>query len=257
MFLIYEKTDGVAKISLNRPEVYHALHPELISEITAAVHDAWEDDTIRAVLLTAEGSTAFCSGADLKAFADSKLNVKDTLLTYYNPMVMAIRNIPKPVICRLNGLAAGAGASLALSCDMVIAPDTTYFAFLFVQLGLMPDAGANWFLPRLIGSARAFELATTGRKIYAPEAKEIGLIAHSVSPEKLNEKVSEVIQYYRHAPTQAVAAMKKLVNQSFEADITTILNNEAVEQQKLSQTADFQEGIKSFLTKTKPNFSGK
>lgn len=257
MYLLFDKTDGVATISLNRPEVYHALHPGLISEITAAIHDAWQDDNIRVVLLTAEGSTAFCSGADIKAIDSTKLNVKDTLITYYNPLVTAIREIPKPVVCRLNGLAVGAGASLALSCDMVIAPETAYFAFLFVQLGLMPDAGASFFLPRLIGSARAFELASTGRRIYAPEAREIGLIAHCVPAEKLDEKVTEVVQYYRHAPTRAIASMKKLMNQSFESTLSAILDVEATEQQKLSETSDFQEGTRSFLTKTKPIFTGR
>jgi 2-(1,2-epoxy-1,2-dihydrophenyl)acetyl-CoA isomerase len=170
------------------PDVFHALSPALIAEITNAVQTAADDDSVRVVLLTATGEKAFCSGADLKEAAASGKSAGEILKDYYEPMITAIRDIPKPVICRMNGLAVGAGCSLALACDMVIAPDDTYLSLAFVQIGLMPDAGATFFLPRLIGLARSFELASTGRRVPAAEAREIGLISKTVTRETLDVK---------------------------------------------------------------------
>lgn len=255
--LLFNNHDGVVRISLNRPAVHNALTLELIKEITTAFQEAEEDSSGRVIVLTGEGEKAFCSGADLKAAMESGKSAGEMLRDGYNPMIEAIRNIPKPVICRLNGLAVGAGCSLALACDLIIASEDSYLSQMFVQIGLMPDAGASFFLPRLIGTARAFELASTGRKVYAPEAVQIGLINKSVSREKLDQAVDEAISYYRHAPTKAIGAIKKVFNKSFESNLTEILNLEMENQDLLQKTKDAAEGISSFLQKKKPDYQGK
>lgn len=255
--LLFKNHDGVVTISLNRPAVHNALTLELIQEITKAMHDAEDDSSVRVIVLTGEGEKAFCSGADLKAAMESGKSAGEMLRDGYNPMIELLRNIPKPVICRLNGLAVGAGCSLALACDLIIASEDSYLSQMFVQIGLMPDAGASFFLPRLIGMARAFELASTGRKVYAPEAVQIGLINKSVTRENLDKAVEEAISYYRHAPTKAIGAIKKVFNQSFESNLTEILNLEMKNQDLLQKTRDASEGISSFLQKKKPDYQGK
>lgn len=255
-FIISDTTDGVARLTLNRPEVYHALHPELLQELLRAVEAAAQDTSVRVLLLTATGNKAFCSGADLTSTMQSGKSAGELLRAYYNPVVMALRNIPKPVICRLNGLAAGAGASLALACDVVIAQESSYLSQIFVKIGLMPDAGATFLLPRLIGAAKAFDIAATGRNVYAPEAEQIGLITRSVPEAELDETVEQTIGYYRHAPTQSIAEIKQAFNQTYQSDLITMLELEASGQDKLSKTSDAAEGIQSFIQKRKPDFQG-
>ncbi|SKC13976.1 enoyl-CoA hydratase/isomerase family protein [Dyadobacter psychrophilus] len=255
--LLFENTDGIATITLNRPQVYHALSPALINEITIAVKAAESDDAVRVLIITGEGDKAFCSGADLKETASSGQGADEILREYYNPMIQAIRTIPKPVICRLNGLAVGAGCSLALACDVVIAREDTYLSLLFVQIGLMPDAGATFFLPRLVGMARAFEIASTGRKVYAPEAASIGLISRSVPATELDAAIEQTAAYYRNAPTQAIGAMKLVMNESFHSDLAKMQQYELENQERLFKTYDAQEGIASFLQKKGPDFQGR
>ena len=254
--LIFDNRDGVVRITLNRPDVFHALSPALITEITSAIQTAANDDSVRVVLLTATGEKAFCSGADLKEANAFGKSAGEILRDYYEPMITAIRDIPKPVLCRMNGLAVGAGCSLALACDVIIAADDTYLSLLFVQIGLMPDAGATFMLPRLVGMARAFDLASTGRRIPAAEARQIGLITHSVARESLDEETEKLIAYYRHAPTQAIGAMKHAFNQSMHSNLPQMLENERESQEMLFGTRDVREGIAAFLQKRKPDFQG-
>lgn len=254
--LIYEVLDGVATITLNRPQVHNALSPVLLREITQAVTAAADDGTVRVVLLTGSGDKAFCSGADLKAGLGEDPSMGNALRSRYNPMIRALRNIPKPVVCRLNGLVAGAGCSLALACDMVIMPQEAYFAQLFVGIGLMPDAGSTFFLPRLVGIARAFDLASTGRRVYGPEAVQIGMVQRAVPATELDAAVAETVAYYRHAPTRAIGAMKRALNQSLNSNLETMLEVEAQEQDVLGQSRDTAEGIMAFLQKRKPDFQG-
>jgi 2-(1,2-epoxy-1,2-dihydrophenyl)acetyl-CoA isomerase len=254
--LLYEITDGVAHITLNRPQVYNALSPDLIKEITLAVESAASDASVRVVLLTGAGDKAFCSGADLKVGMGEAASLGDALRKRYNPMILAIRTIPKPVVCRLNGVAAGAGCSLALACDVIIGAEEAYLSQIFVSIGLMPDAGSTFFLPRLVGTAKAFELASTGRKVFGAEAAQIGLIQRAVPAAELDEAVAEVLAYYRETPTKAIGAMKQVLNQSMQSDLETMLEHEAVEQDKLGETRDAGEGIMAFLQKRKPDYQG-
>ncbi|MFC5411730.1 enoyl-CoA hydratase/isomerase family protein [Larkinella bovis] len=260
--LLFAVSDGICRITLNRPQVHNALNPALIQEITSAVEAAGADDSVRVVVLTGAGDKAFCSGADLKEAAghlqeDSGFSMGALLRSTYHPMVRAIRNLPKPVICRLNGVAAGAGCSLALACDVVIATDESYVSFLFVGIGLMPDAGSTFFLPRLIGAQKAFELCSTGRKVFGAEAAQLGLVSRSVPAADLDRAVAETAGFYASAPTQAIGLMKLAINQSIHTDLETQLEQEAQYQDLLGKTGDAAEGILAFLAKRKPVFRGK
>ncbi|RRB00855.1 enoyl-CoA hydratase/isomerase family protein [Larkinella rosea] len=260
--LLYTTSDGICRITLNRPQVHNALNPALIRELTQAVKSAGADDFVRVVVLTGTGDKAFCSGADLKEAAEqlqagSGFSMGDLLRTTYHPMVEAIRNLPKPVICRMNGVAAGAGCSLALACDVVIAADEAYLSLLFVGIGLMPDAGSTFFLPRLVGSQKAFELCSTGRRVYGPEAAQLGLITRSVPATELDTAVAETVRQYAAAPTQAIGLMKLALNQSLYTPLTSQLEQEAQYQNQLGHSHDAIEGITAFLQKRKPVFRGK
>ena len=260
--LLYEVTDTVCRITLNRPHVYNALSPGLIRDVTAALEAAGADEHVRVVVLTGAGDKAFSSGADLKEgvttslSADGQLALGDSLRATYHPMIRAIRNLPKPVIGRINGVAAGAGCSLALACDLVICADEAYFSQIFVNIGLMPDAGSTFFLPRLIGPQRAFELCSTGRRVYGPEAARIGLVSRSVAALELDTAVDAVVAYYADAPTLAIGKMKKVLNQSLYSDLDHQLEQEADSQDELGRSSDAMEGIGAFLMKRKANFSG-
>ncbi|CCH54586.1 Enoyl-CoA hydratase/isomerase [Fibrisoma limi BUZ 3] len=261
--ITYELQAGVCRITLNRPQVYNALSQGLIRDITAAIEAAGADESARVVVLTGAGDKAFCSGADLKeGFANAtaaggSMQLGDTLRSGYHPMIKAIRNLPKPVIGRINGVAAGAGCSLALACDVVICADDAYFSQIFVNIGLMPDAGSTFFLPRLIGPQKAFELCSTGRRVYGPEAAQLGLVSRSVPATELDQAVDDVVGYYATAPTKAIGAMKNVLNQSLYSDLDHQLEQEADNQDALGRSQDAAEGIGAFLMKRKANFSGK
>ena len=249
--------DGVASITLNRPEVYNALNSGILKELTTAIHSATADGDIRAVLLSGAGDKAFCSGADLKEgnmVAGRPLS--NSLKENYEPLINGIRNCPKPVVCKLNGVAAGAGMSLALACDLIIADENTYMSELFVGIGLMPDAGSMFFLPRIVGMQRAFEIFSTGRKIYMEEAVKIGLVSKAVPTVELDKHVEEIMSYYASAPTFAIGQMKKVLNQSYQSSLQEILDMEAEGQTKCGFSNDFAEGVMSFLQKREPKFKG-
>lgn len=256
--LIFEKKDHLATITLHRPDVFHALSTALIQEITHAMHDAANDETVRVIVLTGSGDRAFCSGADLKAGLNSSPRpLGDTLRENYNPMISAIRSAPKPVICRLNGVAAGAGLSLALACDLLIAREDTYISELFIGIGLMPDAGSMYFLPRLVGMQRAFELCSTGRKVAIPEAVQLGLVTEMCPMDALDNRIEQLVEYYSNAPTFAIGQMKKVLNDSLNSTLTEVLEAEAVGQTACGLTNDFGEGVMAFLQKRNPVFKGK
>ncbi|MDZ7933770.1 MAG: enoyl-CoA hydratase-related protein [Emticicia sp.] len=256
--LILEISDGVSTIILNRPQVYNALSTALINEVTQAVEVSATDSLVRVIVITGVGDKAFCSGADLKAGMDGGMSsLGDSLRENYNPMIRAIRNAEKPVVCRMNGVAAGAGMSLALACDLIIANKDAYMTELFVGIGLMPDAGSMYFLPRIVGMQKAFELCSTGRKVYMEEALSLGLVTKIVPYEALDIAVNELTEYYKTAPTKSIGLMKKVLNQSFNSSVEDILEQEANNQEILGKTHDFAEGVMAFLQKRKPNFKGK
>jgi len=254
--LLYEVRDGVAIITLNRPEVYNACNNELTFELQDAIKEAAKDNLVRVVVFTGSGK-AFCSGQDLKDAASQGVrSYMDSVFKRYNPIIRGLRNLPKPVICRLNGVAAGAGCSLALACDIIIAAETASLTEAFISIGLVMDSGSSYFLPRLIGYSKAFEMATMPRKIPAQEAFTMGLVNRVVPAEQLDAAVKEATDYYANAPTKAIGLMKKMLNRSFNSDLETILEMEAYSQEIAGNTKDHKEGVMAFIEKRKPVFKG-
>jgi 2-(1,2-epoxy-1,2-dihydrophenyl)acetyl-CoA isomerase len=255
-FLLYRNDKGTATISLNRPEVYNALNDEITFELQHAFKAVARDDAARVVVLTGEGK-AFCAGQDLKTSASGKRSFMDSLHKRYNPIIRAMRSLPKPVLCRLNGVAAGAGCSLALACDMIVASEDATLIEVFINIGLVPDSGSSFFLPRLVGMPKAFELCTMGSKIKAQEAVSLGLINKSVPPDQLDSAVKEYADYFAAAPTKAIGLIKKMLNKSASATLDEMLDYEAHCQEIAGSSEDYKEGVAAFLEKRKANFSGK
>ena len=255
-FIQVTKDGGVRTITLNRPEVYNALNDEITYELQAAFKELRKDDTCRVIVLTGEGK-AFCSGQDLKAaMGEEKRSFSQSLHKRYNPLIRQIREIPKPVIGRINGVAAGAGCSLALACDIVLMADEASLIEVFINIGLVPDSGSSYFLPRLVGSSKAFELASTGKKVTGQEAMNLGLANKSVPLEELDNLVKEYTDYYATAPTKAIGLMKKMFNKSGNASLQEMLEYEAYCQDIAGSTDDYNEGVNAFLEKRKPDFKG-
>lgn len=248
--------DNIATITLNRPDVYNAFNDEQSYELQDALKQVEKDPQVRAVVLTGAGK-AFCSGQDLKAAmeaGDRKLS--ESLHKRYNPIIRAIRNMPKPIICKLNGVAAGAGCSLALACDLIIASENASMIEIFINIALVLDSGSSYFLPRTVGYHRAFELATKATKLSAAEAKELGLVNKVVKGEELDQAVQEEALFYANAPTKAIALLKKMLTKGMTEDLDTVLDYEAYCQEIAGNTKDNKEGIKAFIEKRKPVFSG-
>jgi len=255
--ILYEKTGSVARITLNRPDVFNAFDDAQSYELQAALKEAAKDAEVRVVVLTGAGR-AFCSGQDLKAIAGSKnRSLSDSLYKRYNPIIKAMRNMPKPIIARINGVAAGAGASLALACDFLIASEKASLIEVFVNVGLVPDSGSSYFLPKAISPARAFEMATMAPKISAQQALEWGLVNRVVSEDGLDALVDEVAAYYAQAPTKSIGMIKKMLNKAAHSDLDTMLQYEAWCQEIAGRSEDYKEGVTAFNEKRKPEFKGK
>lgn len=255
--ILYTVESGVATITLNRPDVFNAFNDQQSYELQDALKQAKRDAEVRVVILTGAGK-AFCSGQDLKAIAQSEnRSLSESLYKRYNPIIKAMRELPKPIVCRLNGVAAGAGCSLALASDMIIAAENASLIEVFVNVGLVLDSGSSYFLPRLVGSARAFELSTMGSKVSAQKALDWGMVNRVVPAEELDAAVEEVVAYYRQAPTKAIALMKTMLNKSFHSDLNTMLDYEAYCQEIAGRSDDYKEGVKAFNEKRKPEFKGR
>jgi 2-(1,2-epoxy-1,2-dihydrophenyl)acetyl-CoA isomerase len=254
--LLFDKKDNVTTITLNRPDVFNAFNDEQSFELQDAFKQVKKDNDTRVVVLTGAGK-AFCSGQDLKAIAGAeKRSFIDSLHKRYNPIIREMRNLPKPIICKLNGVAAGAGCSLALASDFIIASENASLIEVFINVGLVLDSGSSYFLPRLVGSARAFELSTMGSKVSAKQALEWGMINRCVPTEQLDEETVKIVEYYANAPTKAIGLMKKMLNKSFHSDLETMLEYEAYCQEIAGSSHDNKEGVAAFNEKRKPSFKG-
>ena len=255
-YLDYQSNNGVATITLNRPEVYNAFNDGLTSELQQVLKTVKKDDEIRVVVITGAGK-GFCSGQDLKDASENPVRVfSDSIHRRYNPMIRLIRSMPKPVICRLNGVAAGAGCSLALACDLILAAESAVLLEIFVNIGLVLDSGSSYFLPRAVGYARAFEMSTMGSRVTAEQALKWGMV-NAVAPlTELDELVGKYTEYYANAPTKAIGLIKRMLNKSQAASLEEMLEYEAYCQDIAGSTKDHQEGVQAFIEKRPPKFKG-
>ncbi|GDX51757.1 2-(1,2-epoxy-1,2-dihydrophenyl)acetyl-CoA isomerase [Bacteroidota bacterium] len=254
--ILLEIKDGVGTITLNRPDVYNAFNDEMSFELQDALKEAEKNKEVRVVVLTGAGK-AFCSGQDLKAAAAAgNRSFKESLDKRYNPIIRAMRNMPKPIICRMNGVAAGAGCSLALACDVIVAAENATLIEVFINVGLVPDSGSSFFLPRVVGLARAFEYSTMGTKITATEAMQMGMVNRVVKLEELDNEVKKFTDYYANAPTKAIGLIKKMLNRSYNSDLESMLEYESYCQEIAGNSADNKEGVTAFIEKRKPVFRG-
>ncbi len=255
--LLYDIDRNVLTITMNRPDVYNALNEQMKKELNDAFKQAEGDSAVRCIVLRGAGSKAFCSGQDLKEHRNGKRSLKESLEKSYNPLIRRIRRIEKPVIGMINGVAAGAGCSLALACDMRIISTEAKLIEVFIRIGLVPDSGSHWFLQRLVGPGRAFEYAATGRDIDAAEAEQVGLANLTASPESIEQVTMDLARTLAEAPTRAIGLIKRTLNKALTCDLDELLAYEAQIQQIASETEDHREGVAAFLEKRKARFQGK
>ena len=247
--------DGaVLTITLNRPDVLNALNRSVHEGVHEGLQRAEAPD-VRAVVITGAGR-GFCVGQDLQEFSSGAGDIAQNLRDNYHRNVKAIRALPKPVLAAVNGPAAGAGMSLALACDLRVAADGATFVPAFVNIGLVPDSGGTWFARRLLGTARAFEWLTSGRRLGAEDALAWGLVSEVVPAADLPDRALELARRYAAMPTRAVGATKRLLDAAETSSLEEQLEREAVTQAEMTRTPDFHEGVAAFLEKREPVFTG-
>ncbi len=247
----------VAYITLNRPEVFNSFNREMAFLLHDTLDACEKNEEVRAIVLTGNGK-AFCAGQDLKEVTDPDLNpgFKKILEEHYNPIITRIRSIKKPIIGAINGVAAGAGANIALACDVVVAHEKVSFIQAFSLIGLVPDSAGTFFLPRLIGFQKALALAMLGDKIGAEEAEKMGMIYKMIPLESFEEEVNKLALKMANMPTKALGMIKELFNKSMTNDLESQLALESKLQIEAAQSNDYAEGVAAFIEKRKPNFQG-
>jgi 2-(1,2-epoxy-1,2-dihydrophenyl)acetyl-CoA isomerase len=257
-FIRYGVEQGVATITLSRPDVLNSFNRRMAQEVQRAFGVAAGDATVRALLLTGAGR-GFCAGQDLgeaTAGEPGSIDLGDVVRASYAPMVRAIREIEKPVVAAVNGVAAGAGANLALACDIVIAAEDAAFIQSFNKIGLVPDTGGTFFLPRLVGHARATALMFLSEKVSAKKALDWGMIHDVVPGTVLHDTAVAMARQLATMPTRAFALTKKALNASWTNDLKAQVALEEEMQRQAGRTADFVEGVRAFLEKRKPTYTG-
>ena len=255
-FIQIEKIDSIAKITLNRPDKFNSFCREMALELQQVLDDAELDSTIRCIYLTGVGK-AFCAGQDLaEAIEDNGIKLAQIVTEHYNPIIERIRTIEKPILCAVNGVAAGAGANIALACDVVVATASASFIQAFSKIGLIPDSGGTFFLPRLIGFQRASALMMLGEKVMASDAEKMGMIYKSFEDQQFVEESWKLAQNLASMPTIGIGLTKRLLNQSFYNDLVAQLAMECDIQIEASGTYDYQEGVNAFLEKRPAVFKG-
>ena len=254
--IIKEIKNQVAILTLNRPEKYHSFVKEMALALQSELDACDNDSNIRCIVITASGK-AFCAGQDLSEAIDSNgPGLKKIVDEHYNPIIRKIRNIEKPIIAAVNGVAAGAGASIALACDIVIAKKSAVFVQAFSKIGLIPDSAATFFLPRLIGVQKAAGLMMTGEPITAEDAHKIGMIYKYVDDDKFDDEINLFSEKISKMPTKGLGLTKRLLNSSFNNNLEEQLTDELNAQIIAGKTNDYNEGVNAFLAKRKPNFKG-
>jgi 2-(1,2-epoxy-1,2-dihydrophenyl)acetyl-CoA isomerase len=251
-----EIADAVATITLDRPDALNSLTVPLKEELLAALAAVAADDGVRAVVLTGAGR-AFCAGQDLRERLEPDAEPLETEIRLrYNPLVRAMRGLPKPIVGAINGVAAGAGAALAFACDIRIAAESASFVLAFGRVGLIPDSGATWLLPRLVGGAKALELALMNEPLTAADAERFGLVARVVPGEALAAEAHALATRLAVGAPRAIALTKRALDLAWAADLEEQLETEAVLQGEAGATADHAEGIAAFLERRPPRFTG-
>ncbi|MFT5646993.1 MAG: 2-(1,2-epoxy-1,2-dihydrophenyl)acetyl-CoA isomerase [Aureispira sp.] len=252
----FKQENGVVTLTLNRPKAFNSFNQEMAFALIERLDACAKDDTVRAVVLTGEGK-AFCAGQDLKeATEDNGISFKMILNEHYNPIIKAIRTLKKPVVAAVNGVAAGAGANIAFACDLTIAKKTAFFTQAFSKIGLVPDSGGTFFLPRLVGMQRATAMMMLSNKITADAAVEMGLIYQVVEDETFEEEVNKLAASLAKMPTKALGMTKELINAGMLNDLDSQLELEGKYQIEASESADYKEGVNAFLERRKPEFTG-
>jgi 2-(1,2-epoxy-1,2-dihydrophenyl)acetyl-CoA isomerase len=258
--ILFAIDGGIARLTLNRPDRLNSFNDAMHAEVRDALGRVREDASLRALLLTGAGR-GFCAGQDLgdRAVApgEAPVDLGASIERNYKPLVLGLRALPLPVVCAVNGVAAGAGANIALACDIVIAAKSASFIQAFARIGLIPDSGGTWFLPRLVGSARAMGLALLGDKLSATDAADWGLIWQCVEDAELETVIDKLLQQFAQAPTRGLAAIKQALNASAGNTLATQLDLERDLQRTLGESADFREGVAAFTGKRPPQFTGR
>ena len=255
--ILFEKIDAVGKITLNRPEKYNSFVREMALSFQNTLANCESDDSIRCILITGAGK-AFCAGQDLKEAIDPQgPEIEQIVREHYNPIIKRIREIEKPVIAAVNGVAAGAGANLALACDIITATQSAKFIQAFSKIGLIPDSGGTYFLPRLIGLPKATAFMMTGEPVSSEKAEALGMIYAVYEDAEFESKTLELARSIAAMPTKGLGYTKRLLNQSFNNSLEDQLDLEAATQSLSAHADDHKEGIQAFLEKRTPKFTGK
>jgi len=252
----FELIEGVGKITLNRPDKYHSFVREMALQLQNTIDKCNDDKSVRAILITATGK-AFCAGQDLGEASDPDgPDLTQMVQEHYNPIIRKIRNMEKPVVAAVNGVAAGAGASIALCCDIVVACESATFIQAFSKIGLIPDSAGTFFLPRLVGMQKAAALMMTAEPVSAKDAEAMGMIYKVFSDESFKQESWKLVSMLAKMPTKGIGLTKQLLNASYSNNLEQQLDMEDKCQTIAGRTADFKEGIEAFFEKRKPNFKG-
>ncbi|WP_456462616.1 enoyl-CoA hydratase-related protein [Reichenbachiella sp.] len=255
--LQHEIQDGIAIIRFNRPDVFNSFNREMALGFQELLDECGQNDEVRAIYLTGNGK-AFCAGQDLaEVTASDAPFIENIVAEHYNPIVRRIREIEKPVICAVNGVAAGAGANLALACDIVVAVETASFIQAFSKIGLIPDSGGTFFLPKLIGFQKASALMMMGDKVSANDAEKLGMLYKVFNEKTFEAESMKIAQTIAKMPTLGLVYTKKLLNSGLTNNLNEQLDQEEIYQSKAGKTEDYKEGVQAFLEKRKPEFVGK